>query len=53
MHVLTVFRFFLLLQKLGSSTVELTDLEISGMQEELAGFIMDQIVNLDGEQFLI
>ena len=53
MHVLTVFLFFLLLQKLGSSTVELTDLEISRMQEELAGFIMDQIVNLDGEHFLI
>ena len=47
MNVLTVFHLFLVLQTLVSSTAELTDLEISGLQEELAGFIMDQVLIMD------
>ena len=46
-RVLTVFHLFLVLQTLVSSTAELTDLEISGLQEELAGFIMDQVLIMD------
>ena len=50
MHALIV--FYLVLQKLGSSTAELADLDISRMKEELVGFIMDQVLNLDVEHLL-
>ena len=53
MHILTVVHLCLVLQKLGSCTAELTNLDISGLQEELAGFIMDQVMSLEGEHFLI
>ena len=48
-----MFHIFLVLHKLGSSTVELTDSEITGLQEELVGLIMDQVLNPDGEHCLI
>jgi hypothetical protein len=39
--VLTMFHLFLVLQTIVSSLVELTNLEISGLQEDLCGFIME------------
>ena len=53
MHVLIVFNLFLVLHKQGSSTAELANLEISGMKQELVGFIMDQVLNPDAEHLLI
>ena len=41
--VLTMFHFFLVLQTIVSSLVELTILEISRLQEDLDGFIMETI----------
>jgi hypothetical protein len=41
--VLTVFHLFLVLQIVVSSLVELTILEISELQEDLGGFIMETI----------
>jgi hypothetical protein len=53
-HVLTVsFDLFLVLHTLVSSTIELTDLEIFGLQEELLGFMMDQVLSPDGDHHLI
>ena len=51
--VLTVFHIFLMLQTVVSSTAELMDLEISGLQEDLDGFIIDQVVSTDGDHHLI
>jgi hypothetical protein len=51
--VLTVYHVFLVLQTLVSSTAELTDFEISGLQEDLINFIMNQVLSLDGEHHLI
>ena len=45
---LTVFHLFLVFQTEVSSTSELTDLEISGFQEDLSGFIIDQVVSTKG-----
>jgi hypothetical protein len=41
--VLTVFYLFLVLQTIVLTLVELTILEISGLQEDLGGFIMETI----------
>ena len=43
--VLTVFHLSLMFQIELSSTPELTDLEISGFQEDLSDFIMDQVMS--------
>jgi hypothetical protein len=50
---LTVFHPFLVFQTEVSSTLELTDLDISGFHEDLSGFIMDQVVNTKGVHHLI
>ena len=42
---LTMFHLFLVFHTEVSSTSELTDLEISGFQEDLFGFIIDQVVS--------
>ena len=41
--VLTMFHFFLVLQTIVSSLVELTNLEISGLQEDLGGWVLETI----------
>jgi hypothetical protein len=43
--VLTVFHLFLVFQTEVSTTAELTDSEVSGFQEDLAGFIVDQVLS--------
>jgi hypothetical protein len=43
--VLTVFHLFLVFQIELSPTPELTYLVISGFQEDLSGFIMDQVMS--------
>jgi N-acetyl-beta-hexosaminidase len=43
--VLTVFHLFLVFQIELPSTPELTDLVISGFQDDLSGFIMDQVMS--------
>ena len=50
---LTVFHLFLVFQTEVSSTPELTDLEISGFQEDLSGFIIDQVVSTKGVHHLL
>ena len=45
---LTVFHPFLVFQTEVSSTMELTDLDISRFQEDLSGFIMNQVINTKG-----
>ena len=50
---LTVFHLFLVFQTEVSSTSELTDLEISGFQEDLSGFIIDQVVSTKGVHHLL
>jgi hypothetical protein len=50
---LTVFHLFLVFQIEVSSTPELTDLEISGFQEDLSGFIVDQVVSTKGVHHLL
>ena len=50
---LTVFHLFLVFQTEVSSTPELTDLEISGFQEDHFGFIIDKIVNPKGVHHLL
>jgi len=45
---LTVFHLFLMFHTEVSSILELTDLEISGFQEDLSGFIIDQVVSTKG-----
>ena len=42
---LTVFHLFHVFQTKVSSTPGQTDLEISGFQEDLSGFIIDQVVS--------
>jgi hypothetical protein len=53
MLVLTVFHLFFVFQTEVSSTPELADLEISGFQEDLSGFIMDQVVSSKGGHHLL
>ena len=50
---LTVFHLFLVFQTKVSSTLELADLEISGFQEDLFGFIIDQVVSTKGVHHLL
>ena len=50
---LTVFHLFLVFQTEVSSTPELTNLEISGFQEDHFGFIIDKIVNPKGVHHLL
>ena len=50
---LTLFHPFLVFQIEVSSTPELTDLDISGFQEDLSGFVMDQVVNTKGVHHLL
>jgi len=50
---LTVFHLFLVFQTEVSSTPELTDLEISGFQEDLSGFIIDQVMSTKGVHHLL
>ena len=45
---LTMFYLFLVFQTKVSSTLELTDLEIFAFQEDLSGFIIDQVVSTKG-----
>jgi hypothetical protein len=51
--LLTMFHPFLVFQTEVSSTLELTDLEISGFQEDLFGFIIDQVVSTNGVYHLL
>ena len=50
---LTVFHPFLVFQTEVSSTMELTDLDISRFQEDLSVFIMDQVMNTKGVHHLL
>ena len=50
---LTVFHLFLVFQTEVSSTLELTDLEIFGFQEDLSSFIIDQVVSTKGVHHLL
>ena len=50
---LTMFHLFLVFQTEVSSTPELTDLDISRFQEDLSGFIMDQVMNTKGVHHLL
>jgi hypothetical protein len=50
---LTVFHPFLVFLTKVSSTSELTDLDISRFQEDLSGFIMDQVMNTKGVHNLL
>lgn len=51
--VLTMFHLFLVFQTEVSSTAELTDSEISGFQEDLVGFIVDQVLSTEGDHHLV
>ena len=50
---LTVFHLFLVFQTEVSSTPKLTDLEISGFQEDLSNFSIDKVVNPKGVHHLL
>ena len=50
---LTVFHLFLVFQTEVSSTPKLTDLEISGFQEDLFGSIIDKVMNPKGLYHLL
>ena len=50
---LTVFHLFLMFHTEVSSILELTDLEISGFQEDLSGSIIDKVMNPKGVYHLL
>jgi hypothetical protein len=50
---LTVFHLFLVFQTEVLSTLELADLEISGLQEDLFGFIIDLVMSTKGVHHLL
>ena len=49
---LTMFHLFVFQTEV-SSTLEMTDLEIFGFQEDLSGFIIDQVMSTKGVHHLL